>query len=462
MSTTPSARVLFRAALPAILLAAAALAQIPDGHIVWSSQQGTAGQNGIFYSHPRDPLVPVGVIGNLPPSLAYSTAGARGCASVLYRRSDGALIAGERAPNGTSVDLHVLHLLGDNVVWAQSFSVGTGIAFGEIAQAALLPDGRIAVAASGLSSTSALAQALTTNYQWEGIGIVDTVGGGVTPVPISNLAQIPGVLNGIAATRDGATIFFCNWINNSSGGLWTVPVAGGGALQLAILPGGPSSVSIDNDGTLVMPVLVPGAAANVFRYDPVRALLTAIPTTAGPLNCLAVETVTGNYIVATRETGTPPRSLYWMTPSGTQTLLVSPDRASINGIDVNPDPEAIAAGTPGVTSYDWMLAPNPGGLPLLGSNFSLTLRAATPAAGLAAFVFGSQRYATPLPLLGAQLHVDLAGAIVILFGFSDQVTLPIPIPSTIALRGALFYVQTLHDEGTTSLAASPLLSMTVL
>ena len=424
--------------------------------------QGTAGQNGIFYSHPRDPLEPVGVIGNLPPSLAYSPAGARGGASVLYRRSDGALIAGERAPNGTSVDLHVLHLLGDNVVWAQSFSVGTGIAFGEICQAGLLPDGRIAVAASGLSPTSVLAQALTSNYQWEGIGIVDTIGGGVTPVPIGNLAQVPGVLNGLAVTSDGATIYFCNWINNSSGGLWTVPVAGGTATQLATLAGGPSSVSIDNDGTLVMPVLVPGAAANVWRYDPVSATLTAIPTTAGPLNCLAVETVTGNYIVATRETGTPPRSLYWMTPSGAQTLLGSPNMATINGIDVNPDPEAIAVGTPGLGGYSWVLAPNPGGLPLLGSNFSLTLRAATPAIGLAALVFGGQRYATPLPLLGAQLHVDLDGAIVDLFGFGGEFTFPIPIPNTIALRGSLFYAQTLHDEGTTSLASSPLLSMTIL
>jgi hypothetical protein len=44
----------------------------------------------------------------------------------------------------------------------------------------------------------------------------------------------------------------------------------------------------------------------------------------------------------------------------------------------------------------------------------------------------------------------------------DRGTELVPIPSTIALRGSLFYVQTLHDEGTTSLASSPLLSMTVL
>lgn len=452
-----------RLAIPIVLaLATAARAQIPDGHLVWSSQQGTAGQNGIFYSHPRDPLTPIGVIGNLPPSLAYSPAGARGCASVIYRRSDGALIAGERAPNGTSVDLHVLHLLGDDVVWAQSFSVGTGIAFGEIAQAALLPDGRIAVAASGLSSTSAVAQAFTTSYQWQGIGIVDTVGGGVTPVVVTNLATVPGVLNGLALGPDGATLWFCNWVSNGSGGLWSVPLAGGVATQAAALPGGPSSLCVDNDGALVVPVLVPGATANVYRYEPASQVLTAIPTTAGPLNCLAVETVTGNWFAATRETGTPPRSLYWMTPAGTQTLLASPNMATINGLDVNPDPEAIAAGTPGVAAYDWQLAPNPGGLPLLGSSFGLTVRSSTPATGLAALVIGTDRYATPLPLLGAQVHVDLATAAAFVFWFADQQTFPIPIPNTLALRGSRFFAQTLHDEGTPSLAASPLLEMTIL
>lgn len=450
------------AAFAAVAFLPALAAQIPDGYVVFGSQQGTAGQNGIFYAHPRDPLVPVGVIGNLPPALAYSPAGARGCASVLYRRSDGALIAGERAPNGTSVDLHVLHLHGDDVVWAQTFSVGTGAAFGEICQAALLPDGRVVVGASGLTATSPLAQAFTTQYQWQGIGIVDTIGGGVTPVPIANLAQIPGVVNGLAVTKDGQTIFFINWITNGSGGLWSVPVAGGTALSLATLPGGPSSVSIDNDGTVVLPLLVPGTAANVYRYDPASTALSPIPTTAGPLNCLAIETVTGNFVCATRETGTPPRSLYWMTPTGTQTLLQSPNLATINGIDVNPTPEAVAAGTPGVARYDWRLAPNPGGLPLLGSAFSLTLASDVPAAGLAAVVLGFQRLNTPFPLLGADLHVDLANAVALVFWFSDQVTLPVPIPSDPALRGLCFYAQSLHDEGTTALAASPLAEITVL
>jgi hypothetical protein len=444
------------------LLASPLCAQIPDGHIVWSSQQGTTGQNGIFHSHPRDPLVPVGVIGNLPPALAYSPAGARGCASVLYRRRDGALIAGERAPNGTSVDLWVLHLHGDDVAWAQSFSVGTGAAFGEICQSSLLPDGRVVVGASGLAAGSPLAQVLTAQYQWQGIGIVDTEGGGVTPIAVTNLAQIAGVVNGLAASRDGATVYFCTWINNGSGELWSVATAGGAATSLAALPGGPASVSIDNDGTIVLPVLVPGSAANVQRFDPVTQALTPIPTTAGPLNCLAVETVTGNFVVATRETGTPPRSLYWMTPAGAQTLLASPNLATINGIDVNPTPEVVAPGTPGLGTYDWQVAPNPGGLPLLGSPFSLTLAPSGSPSGLAAAVFGFARLPAPVPLFGADLHVDPTDAIVQLFFGGAPQTFAIPIPVAPVLRGFRFYGQTLHDEGAATLAASSLVEVTVL
>jgi len=60
------------------------------------------------------------------------------------------------------------------------------------------------------------------------------------------------------------------------------------------------------------------------------------------------------------------------------------------------------------------------------------------------------------------VHIDLAGAIASAFWFSNEVTFPIPIPNTNALRGQDFFAQTLHDEGTASLAASPLVLLTVL
>src|SRR5690606_8802378 len=141
---------------------------------------------GIYYSHPRDPLVPVGRIRNLPPDLEYVPSLRGGCASVLYRPSDGALIAGERAPAGRSVDLHVLHLAGDTVARSHGFSVGTSVGVGEIVQSALLPDGRVVVAASDLMAGGPLAQVQTLRYNWQGIGIVDTIAGNITPIPVTN------------------------------------------------------------------------------------------------------------------------------------------------------------------------------------------------------------------------------------------------------------------------------------
>jgi hypothetical protein len=320
----------------------------------------------------------------------------------------------------------------------------------------------VVVAASGLAAGSPLAQALTAQYQWEGLGIVDTDGGSVTPIPVANLAQIAGVLNGLAVSRDGGTVWFCTWITNTSGALWSVPVGGGTAAQLCTMPGGPASVSIDNDGTLVMPTLNGNLGTNVFRYDTATTALTPITTTAGPLNCLAVETVTGNWIVATRETGTPARSLFWMTPSGTQTLLQSPNLATITGIDVHPDPEVVAEGTPRTFHYDWQLAPNPGGLPLLGSPFSLTVHSDASASGAALFLLGFRRLNTPLDVLGVQVHVDPAASATRFFWFQDQATLSLPIPNSISLRGLRLYAQTVHDEGGFSLASSSLAALTVL
>jgi hypothetical protein len=178
-------------------------AQVPDGYFVFGSFQGTAGPNGIFFAHPRDPLAPIIDVTNLPPALAYDASGRRGAACLLYRSTDGALIAGERSPPGTSVDLHVLQLQGSAVVSAQLFSMGTSVGAGEIPQCALLPDGKIVVAATDLTANSPLAQFLTQQYNWEGIGILDTKSGGVTPIAIPNLNQFPGVISGLAVSPDG-------------------------------------------------------------------------------------------------------------------------------------------------------------------------------------------------------------------------------------------------------------------
>jgi hypothetical protein len=447
-----------------LLLAEAALCQVPDGWLVWCSFQGSTGQNGVFFSHPRDPAEPIVEVANLPAALAYSPLGRRGGATIVRRPGDGALLCGERAPAGTSVDLHVLTLSGASVAWAQTFSVGTSANVGEIPQCALLPDGRIVLAATDLTAGSPLAQFQTLQYNWEGVGILDPESGGVTPIAIANLNQFPGVINSLAVDAAGTTVYIGNYVSATAGDLWSVPVTGGLAIQVATLPAGASNLAIDNDGTVLVTTL--NGPPNLFRYDPVANTTTPVPTTSGPLNAIGIERVTGNLVLATANAGVPVRSLIWRTPAGVETVLLSPNRATISGVDVNPTPEAIAPGTPsGAGSYSFALAPNPGGLPEAGNGgFSLTLETSAPHVAVSLFLLGTARAMPPLPVEGVDVHVDPSAAASLVFNLNgSSAVLALPIPATASLRGLTLFGQTLHFEVFgNSLGASPGLEITIL
>jgi hypothetical protein len=444
-----------------LTLTSTARAQVPDGWYVWGSFQGTAGLNGLFFSHPRDPLQALIEVENLPPALAYDPAGRRGAACVLYRGSDGALVAGERSPPGTSVDLHVLRLSGNRVVFAHLFSVGTSVGAGEIPQCGLLPDGRIVVAATDLTADSVLAQFQTAQYNWEGVGIVDTESGSVTPIGIANLNQFPGVLNGLAVSHDGATVYLGNYVSATVGDLWSVPITGGIATQVATLPCGASNLAVDNDRTVLVTTL--NGPPNLFRYDPILNTTTPIATSSGPLNAIAVERVSGSYAIASANAGVPPRSMFWMTRTGQETLLHSPNRATISAVDVNPNPEEFGADSPGQATYGFVLNPNAGGLPTTGNTgFSLTLQASNLTVSTAVFVLGQARLDPPVPLLGAAIHVDPTGAFTFAYAFQSSQMVPLPIPNLPVLRGARLFAQSVHHEGGATLSASPGLEITIL
>ena len=47
-----------------LLTTVTAIAQVPDGYVVWGSFLGAAGQNGVYFSHPRDTTAaPISVTG---------------------------------------------------------------------------------------------------------------------------------------------------------------------------------------------------------------------------------------------------------------------------------------------------------------------------------------------------------------------------------------------------------------
>lgn len=449
-----------------LALAAPTAAQVPDGWIVWGSFMGapnlTLGQCGVFFSHPRDGLQPVIQVTGLPPALAFDPLGRRGSAAIAYRASDAMLIAGERSPAGTSVDLHVMRLQGSAVVFDQLFSVGTSVNVGEIPQCAPLPDGRrIVVGASDLAPGGPLAQFQTLQYNWEGLGIVDTVSGSVTAIPVANLSSFPGVINGLNVSLDGQTVYVGNWISASSGDLWSVPITGGTATQVATLPFGASNVAIDNDGSVLVTTL--NGPPNLFRYDPTTGLTTPITTGTGAMNAICVEPATGNYLFATATAGTPSRSLLWMAPNGTPTLLASPNQQTISGISVNPNPEQYGVSTPGAVDYHWQVAPNPGGMPLVGnSGYSLTVAANQPMIALALLTV-SLGSTAPTSQFGLLTHIDFSAAVTTFTTLADTATMPLPLPNDNAFVGLQLFAQAfLVEQPNNVLAASPGVSMTIL
>jgi hypothetical protein len=456
------------ALLPSLLLAAAATAQVPDGAYVFGSFHGAynsaAGLPGIFFAHPRDPSLPIVEVTGLSPALQPDPAGSQGAACIVRRPRDGALIVGERAPPGTSVDLHVLTLKGAAVVHSQLFSMGTSVRAGEIPQCALLPDGRVFVAATDLAS-GPLAVQQTAQYNMQGLGLVDTIGGAVTPLPIQNHNALPGVINALAISNDGTVGYVGNYISATLGDIWAVPLPNGGTLtQIATLPAGVSNLAVANDGSLIVTTLAAAPAPSVFRVDVVTGVATPLNATLGPTNCVAIETVTGSMAIASAGAGIPPRALFWMTDAGAATQLQQPNRATISCVAINPNPEAILPGTNGAETLTWRLAPNPGGLPEIGASFSLTLDATPATIGPGLAIVSLARLPAAVTILGADVHVDPAlalGTLQLSPAASFQVSIPLPLNPT--LRGVSLFTQTFHlQSGATSMSSSPLVETTIL
>jgi hypothetical protein len=416
------------------------------------------GQKGLFLSHPRNagPAVPVT---NLAGDLVLT-----GSASVLYRASDGAILVGERSPVNSSVDVHAIWLQGTAVVRDHAFSVGTGgPCCGEIPQMALLPDGRVVVAATDLAA-GPLMNYRTTSYGWQGVGTVDTRSGLVTPIAIANGAALTDVFNALALSPDAQTVYLGTYVSNVRGDVWSVPLAGGTAVLVASVPAGISNLGFDNQGFLL--VTDAYTQQGLFRLDVTNGQWTQVPHSSGALNGIANEPVTGGFAVVTGGAGTPSRSVLWMERTGADHLLDTPAGiATPSGVAIHLNPARIGAGSPKTNVYDWELAPNPGGLPQPGNQgFSLTLATTgsqRPLFGV--FAIALQRLSAPLPLLGVDLWLDPAS--VVFTGAVPPIpsyAIALPIPNDPTLTGLALVLQTLHQEQDGRLGASPGVQFTVL
>jgi hypothetical protein len=330
----------------------------------------------------------------------------------------------------------------------------------------LLPDGRVVVAATDVAA-GPLSLYKTTSYGYQGVGIVDTTSGAVTVVPITNSASIVDVFNGLAVAPDAQSVFVGTYVSATQGDIYQIPLPGGGTAKLvATVPAGLSNMAFDNDGHLWVTTLSTTAA--LFKVDLATGKATQVPQLNGSLNGIASESPTGNFAVVSGSGGSPSRSVFWMQPNGTDTLLTIPGLSTPSGITVHLNPGRFGTGTATASStYDWVLAPNPGGLPEVGNGkFSLTVEqkgSLIPASTtVSAICF--RGLTTPIQLLAADIWVDLSSLLLTQFhapAFSHQIALP--IPNNPVFTGVQLFVQTLHQEPIgTAVGASPAVSFTIL
>ena len=447
------------------LVASAASSQVPDGWYVYGTfQSSQKGETGIFMNHPRNPGKPIAITGlNADLKWVPNSPVNQGASCLVYRPSDGALIVGERAPNGHSVDLHIITLNGNAVAKDVLYSMGTSATNGEIAQAALLPDGKILVGVSSINSGP---------MKDEILGIVDPVSGNVTAIPSKPRNPFLDYMNAVAASEDGKTAYYGTWVRQDIGEVFSVPLPKGGTPTLiAKVPGGISNLSSDGKGNLWVATIAKnptqtGPATNLYKVHIASGKVTPIPNKNGRINAISYERTTGNLAVLTAMDSLytfPPCSVFWMTPEGKDTLLSTPDKAVPSGISYNPNPEVFGTGTNLGNTYTWQMAPNPGGLPTLGnSKFGLVLDSSPGQPQLALALLGQGRLSSPVPVLGFNLLLAPAQLLVITtLPGAKSMSFPLPIPKDSNLSGARIYFQAILMEGL-KLASSRGVEFTIL
>ncbi|MBL8899279.1 MAG: hypothetical protein JNM84_16705 [Planctomycetes bacterium] len=434
-------------------LSSLATAQVPEGWYVFGTFNPSAGQTGLFLAHPRKPGQPT-TIANVQGDLRGT-----GSSCVLYRESDGAILAGERAPVGGSVDLHMIQLDGSDVLFDASFSLGRGgPCCGEVPQMALLPDGRVVVAVTDVDA-GPLKNILTTGYGWQGVGIVDTSSGLITPIDIANGALITDVFNALALAPDASKVYLGTYVSGTRGDIWEVPIGGGLATLIASTPAGLSNMAFDASGELMVTTL--DATQPLFRVTVSNGAVTPVPLTIGSLNAIASEPTTGGLALATGTNGTPRRSIYWADPNANPTLLSTPGLATPSGIAMRPTPREIGNATSGNASYAFRM-PNPTGLPNTGNASYALILDATGNARPGYLVLSSAALTTPLSVYGCDIFVDPTAIALIAAVPQPPVAIPLGIPSDPNLVGLQLFAQSFHAEAPTQLLATAALALTIL
>jgi hypothetical protein len=448
----------------ASLLAAAATAQAPDGWLLVSSFRwfgnhpcSVAGPAGLHYLDPRtgamQPVtgLPADVAGTVPGSTLF-----HGADFVLRIPDTDLLLASAwgDATVGQQMGMYVMRMRGSAVAATTRHDLGVvapaAVNGGGLAQAQALRDGRALcvvdptcfhpawpLSATMLAVVDPFAPPGSTNA----VSLVPS-----TPLPPGNpnalalderqgLVWVGVYVPGIAGF-DGSRIYSVPW-----------PLGGAPVLQFSFPGVLVTALALDNSGAL----LVAGwdlatGAASLRRIGPAASVPFAQLAGLLYLENVRLDPVTGDlYLIAAPACGT--RAVYRLSPGDPAAGVLAQIGVGpaggwgvASGLDLDPDPEAYGQRS-GLSPLDvqWALAPNAGGLPLVG-NMAFGLELAAPSVPtLAGVVLGFARTSTPLAFPPVQmLVVPAVGQLLVP---APLMPVPLGIPNNPALRGLSLFGQ---------------------
>jgi hypothetical protein len=425
-----------RLAVALLLACSPSTAQVPDGWYIVSSAQWVGdfqprAPGGLFLVHPRSSAPPIPVQGLGTELTGSGTPFLSGANAVAIRPDDRTLYVGEAGRAPATIELHEITLQGANATTVRKTAVGVPDPlefYGGISQIAVLANGDAVFSVNGLANGPPL-------FGWP-LGHFDRATDAVRPLTYTRsnggIVISPHAESLVIDEPRGVVYAVVTPLFGFSGQLLEIPFTGGDARFLTVLAGA-TGMARNGAGNIVS-----AKQYDVIEIDPQSGAWTRIATMPTGITGLSVEAATDRPVFLV---DTPLQAeVHRVTAAGATERVTSGITGSATGIAVAHDPATYGTATPGVSTFHWQVAPNPGGLPFAGNaQFGLRVTASGgDASGLV--LFG----AAPLSLrLGFELLVQ------------PLFSLPLPRSGALALPlapslpvGASVYVQSLHlDPG---------------
>jgi len=459
-----------RLLLFALLASGAGLsAQVPENAVVVATGQvpklnpGATGKSGLFYVSLPTATSPGGTITTLtglPSELTVDPNKPGGATSVVRRHRDGTLFVGDMATNGGPIHVHILKMNGAHVTTMRKVVLGQGPAAPNAARPvgglALLPDGRVLVAAGNLVSGPMAG--------WK-IAILDDRPAVPTLTRIVPAAAMTyPVIFGVAVSPDGSTAYALNhsWAPFSyyPAVLYAVDLTRSD-YPVAVLHTWPNHVvtklAVDRDGAIhaaggQLPSSNP-FNPSIFKivYDKLKKTVKVTKfdgLTKVALTGIALERANGRFVLVSNSFPNYTKSVddfsvLTTDSSGKLSVLTGPPAGGWGSpMDVAINDAFEPYGHTRDEQRHWFAEfPNPGGLPEVGNaNFSVTMQSnGNPT--LSRLLIGLAP--TNTMVAGVRLLVE---PVVVLGVPKPTYEWKFPIPNHPVYRGLKVYMQGAHYE----------------